>query len=99
MTAQRIRVWVQHFKNRPCLFLQWFDPETGKRRTQSAKTADPDQAEIARADLEADLNAGRHKEASRMSWERFRELFEQISLSTSFHSSAARSCRPVSRNQ
>jgi integrase len=56
--------------------LQWLDPETGRRRSQSAKTANEKQAEEARSDLESDLNNGRHREASRMSWERFRELFE-----------------------
>jgi integrase len=76
MMEKRIRVWVQQFKDRPTLMLQWIDPDTGKRKSQSAKTGDPDLAEDARADLESDLNNGRHREASRMSWEKFRELFE-----------------------
>jgi integrase len=76
MTEKRIRVWVQRFKDRKHLVFQWYDPETGKRKSQSAQTDDPEQAEDARADLEADLNNGRHKEASRLSWEKFRELFE-----------------------
>jgi hypothetical protein len=76
MPEKRIVVWVQRFKDRSHLVLQWTDLDTGRRKSQSAKTADEKQAEIARADLEADLNAGRYQEASRMSWERFRELFE-----------------------
>jgi integrase len=56
--------------------LQWTDPETGKRKSKSAETADEKKAEAARGDLEADLNNGRYAEASRMTWERFRELFE-----------------------
>jgi integrase len=68
--------------------LQWHDPETGKRKSKSAGTADPKQAESARADLESDLNAGRYAEASRMTWERFRELFEEEYLPN---------CRPRTR--
>jgi hypothetical protein len=37
---RRIRVWIQRFTDRPHLVLQWHDPETGKRRSQSAETAD-----------------------------------------------------------
>jgi integrase len=75
MSEKRIRVWVQRFKDRPTLVLQWIDPDTGKRKSKSAETADEAQADDARADLESDLNNGRYQEASRMSWERFRELF------------------------
>jgi integrase len=76
MSEKRVKVWVQEFKDRKALMLQWLDPETGKRRSKSAETADAGEAEQRRADLEADLNHGRHREASRMSWDRFRELFE-----------------------
>ena len=76
MSEKRVTVWVQQFKDRPALMLQWLDPDTGKRKSKSAGTADPDRAETARADLEYELNNGLHKEASRMTWERFRELFE-----------------------
>src|SRR5215467_10868481 len=73
---KRIVVWVQHFKDRDSLMLQWIDPDTGKRKSQSAKTNDPDLAETKRGDLEYELNNNLHKEASRMSWAKFRELFE-----------------------
>jgi integrase len=76
MSDKRITVWIQRFPDRQNLMLQWIDPDTGKRKSKSAGTADEKEAEIARADLESDLNHGRHKEASRMSWERFREVFE-----------------------
>jgi hypothetical protein len=56
--------------------LQWLDPDTGRRKSKSAGTNYEKQAEIARADMESDLNHGRHKEASHMAWEKFRELFE-----------------------
>src|SRR6516164_1892049 len=76
MSDKRIKVWVQRFKDRPHLMLQWIDPDTGRRKSKSAETADEKEAEQARADLESDLNHGRYQEASRMTWERFRELFE-----------------------
>jgi integrase len=77
MPEKRISVWVQTFRDRSTLVLQWLDPDTGRRKSKSAGTANPKEAEQLRGDLEADLNHGRHKETSRLSWERFRELFEQ----------------------
>jgi integrase len=77
MPEKRVTVWVQRFNDRSTLVLQWIDPDTGRRKSKSAGTADPKEAEALRGDLEADLNHGRHRETSRMSWERFRELFEQ----------------------
>ncbi len=76
MSEKRIVVWVQRFKDRDSLMLQWIDPDTGKRKSQSGKTNDPELAETKRGELEYELNHGLHKEASRMSWEKFRELFE-----------------------
>jgi len=75
MTEKRVKVWVQAFKARPYLMLRWTDPDTGKRKSKSAETADPKEAEGKRVDHEADLNNGRHQESSRMAWARFRELF------------------------
>jgi integrase len=77
MSDKRITVWVQRFKDRDTLMLQWIDPATGKRKSKSAGTTEPKAAEDKRVDLESDLNNDRYQEASRMSWERFRELFEQ----------------------
>jgi integrase len=76
MPDKRVTVWVQHFKDRSTLMLQWIDPDTGRRKSKSAGTAEPKEAEKARADLEYELNHGRYQEASRLTWERFRELFE-----------------------
>ncbi len=89
MSDKRIKVWVQRFKDRPCLMLQWIDPDTGRRKSKSAETADEKEAEQARADLESDLNHGRYAEASRMTWERFRELFEEEYLPH---------CRPATKD-
>jgi integrase len=76
MQEKQVTVWVQRFSDRQHLMLQWTDPDTGRRKSKSAGTSDPDQAEKARADHEYELNHGLYQEASRMTWERFRELFE-----------------------
>jgi integrase len=76
MSEKRIVVWIQHMADRPYLMLQWHDPETGKRKSKSAETCNPVDAELKRNDLEYELNHGTYQEASRMKWEKFRELFE-----------------------
>jgi integrase len=76
MQEKRIVVWVQRFKDRDSLMLQWIDPDTGKRKSKAAGTNYMPSAEIKARDLEYELNNNLHKEASRMSWEKFRELFE-----------------------
>jgi integrase len=81
MQEKRIVVWVQRFKDRDSLMLQWIDPDTGKRKSQSAKTNYLPLAETRAKDLEYELNNNLHKEASRMSWEKFRQLFEDEYLS------------------
>jgi integrase len=80
MEDRRVKVWVQRFPDRPTLVLQWIDPDTGKRKSKSAGTADEAQAENKRADFESDLNNNRYQESSRMTWERFRELYEEEKL-------------------
>jgi integrase len=74
---KRITVWVQHQADRPHLTLRWTDPETGRIKGQTAGTANPKDAEKARAELEYELNHGLRKQASGMTWERFRQLFEE----------------------
>jgi integrase len=76
MAEKRICVWVQRFKDRDALMLQWIDPITGKRKSKSAGTTNEKEAQAARIDLESDLNNGRYQQAARLSWEAFREMFE-----------------------
>jgi integrase len=80
MSDKCITVYVLQQKDRPFLKLEWIEPETGRRRSKSAKTADPAEAEKARADLEYELNHGLHREPSKMPWETFRELYEEEKL-------------------
>jgi integrase len=73
---ERIRVWVQRFPDRANLVLQWHDPVTGKRRSESAKTADEKEAERKRSDKETLLNLGLSKDPNKTTWETFRTAFE-----------------------
>jgi integrase len=69
-------VWVQHRGDRPYLTLDWHDPVTGQRKSKSSGTCNPVEAEKLRANLQYELNHGLFVEPSRVTWERFRELFE-----------------------
>jgi hypothetical protein len=80
MEERRVKVWVQRFKDRPALMLQWLDPATGKRKSESAQTTDEKVVEDKRRDKEYELNHGLHQDVSRTSWERFRQLFEEEHL-------------------
>jgi integrase len=77
MSEKRVVVWVQHMADRPYLMLQWHDPVTGQRKSKSAETCNPIDADLKRADLEYELNHGLYQTASKMTWERFRDLFEE----------------------
>jgi integrase len=76
MSDERVKVWIQQFQKPPTLKLQWIDPDTSRRKTKSTGTNDAEKAERARADLEYELNHGMRTEASNISWERFRDAFE-----------------------
>jgi integrase len=78
---RRVTVWVQRFADRPHLVLQWHDPDTGKRKSKSTRTADPREADRLRADLEYELSHGTHQEPSKVPWVEFRALFEREFLS------------------
>jgi hypothetical protein len=56
MQEKQISVWVQRFKDRSALVLQWLDPQTGKRRSKSAGTCDPEEAGWLARQLERELN-------------------------------------------
>ncbi len=77
MRERQIIVWVQRFKDRNPLVLQWTDPESGLRRSKSAGTADVKMAERRRADLEYELNHGTHQQASGLDWDVFRQMFHR----------------------
>jgi integrase len=80
MAEKRVVVWVQQMQDRKNLALQWIDPATHRRRNKSSGTADPEEAKRLAADLEYELAHGRYQETSRLTWQRFRELFEEERL-------------------
>jgi integrase len=90
MSEKRVHVWVQRFKDRPTLQLQWLDPVTNRRKTRSAETSDEGEAEEKRKDLEYELNHGLYQEAARTPWSAFRKLFEEEYLPN---------CRPWTRKK
>jgi hypothetical protein len=45
MSEKRIIVWVQQFKDRDTLMLQWIDPITNTRKSKSAWTTKEAEAE------------------------------------------------------
>jgi integrase len=71
----RVRVWVQRFKDREHLVLQWLDA-TGKRKSRSAGTADPEVAKREAARLEVRLEEGLYRDPGKWTWEAFRQHFE-----------------------
>jgi integrase len=73
---ERVHVWVQQFRDRPHLALQWVDPVSGKRRTRTAATANQRVAEQRAADLAYELSHGLHRDPSALTWEAFRDIFE-----------------------
>jgi integrase len=75
MTEARITVWLVNDADRPNYRLQWLVPGTRKRRSKSARTADPGLAERRRQELEYELNHGLHAEPVRMTWGEFSELY------------------------
>jgi integrase len=77
MAEPRIKVRVQKFLDRDNLMLQWNDPVTGRRKSQSAGTNDVEEAEQARGDREYKLNNGLLAEPSKVTWQAFREAFEE----------------------
>lgn len=72
----QVRVNVLN-RGRKHLVLRWTDPTTGKVCEKSAKTASQRDALRLAGELAAKLREGRYAEASRITWEEFRERFEQ----------------------
>src|SRR5262245_58195717 len=73
----RVTVWVQEFKGRKYLQLQWHDPHTGDSKSRSTETNVEREAEQQRADLEYQLNHGMYSGQSNLTWAKFREMFER----------------------
>ena len=70
------------------LVLQYVDPVTGKRKTKSSRTSDRDKAIIAAIEWQTELRNGIYKEPARLSWDEFRERYENEYLFTELKESS-----------
>jgi integrase len=80
MLGKHISVYTLKSKDRPFYKLEWVEPGTDIRRSKSAGTADPREAERLRAELEYELNHGLHREPARVPWQDFAERYAEEKL-------------------
>jgi len=71
----QVKVSILKRKNRTSYYMQYRDPVTENKITQSAKTTVRRDAERAAAKWEAEILQGLDKRQGRMSWEEFRERY------------------------
>lgn len=84
-----ITVWVVDMK-RTYFMLQWIDPVTGKRRSESSKCTTKKKAERAAAEKEIELNSLVPRGDGLLSWDSFVEIFTNQHLASLEDSSANR---------
>lgn len=72
---EQIRVHVVNY-GRPCLYMRYRDPVTGKQVARTTGTAKQKEAEREAAKWEAELRDGRYKSPSRVTWVEFRHRYE-----------------------
>lgn len=75
------KVSVVRYKDRKNLVLRWTDPDTECKRTKSAKTPRRREAEREAAKLEADLKAGLLSGPPAVTWEEFKQAYQDDCLS------------------
>ena len=73
--TDEIRVHVVNYK-RKSLYMRYTDPVTGKQVTKSTGTHRRKEAERLAHKWEADLNEGRYKAPSKVTWFEFRDRYE-----------------------
>ena len=77
-----ITVHVIAHRDRPNLFMRYVDPLTRQQFTRSTGTTKRREAEKIAAKWEADLREGRYTATTRISWEDFRERYDEEKLAT-----------------
>ena len=77
---ESVKVKVTKHGKRRFLVMYYDDPITGKRVQQSTRKTTRRNAEREAAKWEADLNAGRYIPDAKMTWEAFRERYEDEKL-------------------
>lgn len=77
---ETIRVYVVDYPDRNNLYMRYADPVTGKHQAKSTGTASKKEAARVAAKWEADLQEGRYKPPSKVTWDEFRTRFEDEKL-------------------
>lgn len=76
MAKLRVKVHVVRYPDRSDLVLRYVDPITKRQKQRTAGTADKKEAERAAARWEDELLTGKFKAADQLTWEEFRDRFE-----------------------
>ena len=82
MNENEIQVTVVKYADRKYLMMRYIDPITGKQVARSTRTTRRRDAERIAAKWEAELQDGRYRPASRISWGEFRDRYEDEKLSS-----------------
>jgi integrase len=77
-----LEVKVVKYPDRKNLVLRWIDPDTGNKKTKSAKTTRRREAERKAAKLEADLKAGLLSGPPAVTWQEFKQAYQDDCLSS-----------------
>jgi hypothetical protein len=81
-TSGEITVCVITVKDRPNLYMRYRDPISGRSEVKSAGMRNRREAEKVAAKWEADLGAGRYSQGAKISWQDFRERYEDEKLAS-----------------
>src|SRR6478672_55127 len=73
--SNELKVLVTKFADRKFLLMYYDDPITGRRISRSTKETTRKAAEKVAAKWEAELQEGRYKPKSNVTWQEFREAF------------------------
>jgi integrase len=74
--TDEIKVHLVKYPDRANLVMRYVDPFTGRQVQRSTKTTKQSDAVKAAGKWESELNEGRYRKQSRMTWAEFRELYE-----------------------
>ncbi|HUE13434.1 MAG TPA: site-specific integrase [Planctomycetaceae bacterium] len=89
--SDELRVYIVD-RGRSCLYMRYIDPVTGKAVERSTRKKTPDEAKKAAGKWEAELQEGRYKSPSRVTWAEFRRRYEDEVLRHLAPASERKSC-------
>jgi integrase len=82
MATDQIKVVVVQYPDRKFLVMRYADPISGRQKSRSTRTTNRREAERIAAKWEAELQAGRYRPPSRISWQEFRQKYEREKLAS-----------------